>query len=222
MKSPVKIVITVIPLAFLWYGGLWLHSYASNQEEIYTQKLEQITQPATNYSLPYQPAQATDQCQTYLEEQQEPAPIVKQATKKYNLAKTRLAAAGLKPTKMLIIVDISDQVDYVFEDGELVAAYFIATGSKNRFDGDRSMTEAIWKIASKKSGGMAPLYGPRLMLLSKWSSGQWVASNIALHGTNEPEILGTPQSMGCIYHSNSDIKELYPLMSVGDIVVTIK
>jgi hypothetical protein len=41
---------------------------------------------------------------------------------------------------------------------------------------------------------------------------------IYIHGTNHEAFLGTPRSKGCIRVSNSDILELYDLLSVGTYV----
>jgi hypothetical protein len=41
---------------------------------------------------------------------------------------------------------------------------------------------------------------------------------IYLHGTNQPHLLGTPASHGCIRFSNSDIEELFEHVAVGTLV----
>lgn len=58
-------------------------------------------------------------------------------------------------------------------------------------------------------GEFNPL-GPRWIGLSKKSFG--------IHGTNEPESIGQAASHGCIRMRNDEVKELFEMVRVGDVV----
>lgn len=141
-----------------------------------------------------------------------------------------------EPSQYLVVVDISEQKEYVYsKDGELLYLYKVSTGaaavrvadSPDDPDTDpeyqdRSMGESVWKVVSKRDSGLAALYGPRLMMMDRYVSGRWIETDVALHGTDEPENLGRPVSLGCVYHDNADIIQLYDLLPVGTLVVAIR
>jgi hypothetical protein len=47
----------------------------------------------------------------------------------------------------------------------------------------------------------------------------YIAPEIAIHGTDEPELLGSDVSHGCIRMSNHDIRRLYDEMDIGTPVI---
>lgn len=144
---------------------------------------------------------------------------------------------GMEVTDYLVVVDISEQKEYLFtNEGEFVDMYRIATGATSVYAGtevnadgvsvpvyeNRAMGVSVWRVSVKRDYNLEPLYGPRLMWLEKRVGNGWMETEVALHGTNTPEILGTPSSLGCIYHENADIIELYELLDVGTLVVAIE
>ena len=147
---------------------------------------------------------------------------------KYKKAVKLLSDKGLEDlTVKLVVVDISEQKEYVFsEDGSLIAVYKISTGSALVYaEGayqNRAMGESIWRIATKVGYSLGVLYGPRLMMMDRYVDGAWTKTNVALHGTNEPQKLGTPYTLGCVCHDNTDIIALYDLLDIGMFVVAIE
>jgi lipoprotein-anchoring transpeptidase ErfK/SrfK len=140
-------------------------------------------------------------------------------------------------TEYLVVVDISEQREYLFEKGgSFIQMYTVSTGGTRVKVGtevndqgvtvpvyaNRAMGESVWRISEKLEGNLSPIYGPRLMMLDRLTRSGWIQTDVALHGTNEPEILGTPQSLGCVYHDNADIIPLYDMLAVGTLVVSIK
>ncbi len=151
----------------------------------------------------------------------------------------------LELSQHLVVVDISEQKEYIFnKDGDILHIYRISTGRSDLFpvevcdevendEGEeeevceqelesRQMGPSVWKVASKAKGEFAPTYGPRIMMLHKRVNGNWVRTQVALHGTDQPNLLGMPTSLGCIYHENVDIIELFEILEVGDYVVAIE
>lgn len=122
--------------------------------------------------------------------------------------------------KNYIIVDISEQIAYTFIDDNYVQKYTIASGDEK--NPDRRAYPNVWKIAYYRTEGLTPLYGPCLLGLDVYKNGSWNSTLRALHGTDTPEILGTPKSLGCIYFHNDDILKICDLYQKGDIVVNIE
>lgn len=170
--------------------------------------------------------------------------------KKYNDAVKYLNSTfgeGEWSSDYLVIVDISEQREYVYtNDGSLYGVYIVSTGSSSvpvtmentdveaennegaeqegssiSFE-DRSWSKGVWRVRWKYDGDLSAIYGDRLLMLDRYNNGGWYSTNVALHGTNEPEKLGTPFSLGCVYHKNADIIQLYEILSVGDLVVALE
>jgi hypothetical protein len=55
--------------------------------------------------------------------------------------------------------------------------------------------------------------------ISGWDHSHNVMRNYSIHGTNEPELIGTECSKGCIRLKNDDILKLYNQADVGTMVV---
>lgn len=123
-------------------------------------------------------------------------------------------------TEYLSVVVIPEQKNYVFQKKKLLGVYTVSTGSKDRYNQDRSMPEGLWRIGEKRDSDLEEIYGPRLMFLEVWDKGEFVKTTRAFHGTNEPENLGQPTSLGCVNHSNEDIVELYDLLPQGTLVIS--
>ena len=56
------------------------------------------------------------------------------------------------------------------------------------------------------------VYGTRFIRLDKVVSGR----NIGIHGTNEPELIGSFSSHACVRLSNADVEAIFDLIEVGD------
>jgi|GEM_PF-4291362 len=135
---------------------------------------------------------------------------------KYGKSKFKLKERDI----VRVLVDISEQRAFLFDkDGKYEKMYRISTGNKAE---NRDIGSALWKIIEKREKGLPSLYGPRLLLLARRNAkGVFVPTTIALHGTDMPNILGYPKSLGCVYFHNRDILEIYPKLEVNDYVITI-
>lgn len=156
-------------------------------------------------------------------------------SEKYDEARSILGSISLTDT--FVVIDVSEQKEYIFTlEGDFVTQYRVSTGGTRVRSGtevdadgvavpvyqDRSMGQSIWRVSEKLDGGLSALYGPRLMYLERLISGKWTGTDVALHGTDQPELLGTPTSLGCVNHDNADIIELYDRLDVGTLVVSIR
>ncbi|OQX50970.1 hypothetical protein B5M47_02545, partial [candidate division CPR3 bacterium 4484_211] len=118
-------------------------------------------------------------------------------------------------TDYLSVIVVPEQKNYIFKGKELLKVYPVSTGA-----GQNKMPEGIWRIGDKKSSGLSQLYGPRLMFFELWDNGQFKETTRAFHGTSEPEKIGSNFGLGCVYHYNKDILEIYDLLPRGSLVVT--
>ena len=156
---------------------------------------------------------------------------------KFEAATSYLDEKSMTFSDYLVVIDISEQKEYVFrENGTFVSTYRVSTGATSVYAGtevneegvevpkyeNRAMEVSIWRVKSKIDSGLPALYGARMMMLDRLIAGNWVSTEVALHGTNTPDILGSPESLGCIYHENADIIELYEMLEIGSRVVAIE
>lgn len=221
-----KIVISVLLVGVAFVVGLFVYSLLSEDDW----EKQKISSGELNANYPLSYSVSTDELD-YSEK----------FTAAYELIK------DLDVGDYLVVVDISEQREYVYKiEGDIKKAsaidlervYRISTGAdqvkqecteedeeEECEDGykyvDRGMSQSVWQIRSKMEGPFGALYGPRVMMLNKKVSGGWTATNVALHGTDRPDLLGTPWSLGCVYHNNDDILELFEWLEIGDLVVAI-
>lgn len=125
-------------------------------------------------------------------------------------------------TGFFILVDVNKNREYVFEDGELIGEYLISTGSATRFVIPQYTPLGTWQIIEKIKTNSNGEFGPYFLRLGKWDGKDFNPTSLALHGTNEPELLGKSASHGCIRHSNEVISHLYQILPIGTIVETVE
>lgn len=122
------------------------------------------------------------------------------------------------PYATCIIVDKSDFKLYWIRDDQLVKAYPIADGR-----GDCTPV-GTWKILAKYKTDPHGVYGPRKMRLfrrvGRPGHYSYVYTAYGIHGTNQPWVIGTMASHGCIRMYNSDVLELWPQVPLGTMVIT--
>ncbi|MGC6366443.1 MAG: L,D-transpeptidase [Candidatus Marinamargulisbacteria bacterium] len=130
----------------------------------------------------------------------------------------------LSHTDYMFIVEIDTQTNYLFYKKTLINTYKVSTGSKTRYKGNREMKEAVWRLGQRIESGLKPIYGARLIYLEKYRPDRkiFVKTNKAFHGTNEPHNIGKPTSMGCVYHFDNDIIDIYSFIPDHSLVVTVK
>jgi hypothetical protein len=129
----------------------------------------------------------------------------------------------LDMTDFICVVVISEQKNYVFYKGKIIYVTTVSTGSKTRYKGDRTMSQGVWRLGDRVEKDLIPLYGARLIYMEKYISRlkKFVKTKKAFHGTEEPNNLGRPTSMGCVYHHNNVIKKLYRLLPDKTLVITV-
>ncbi len=104
---------------------------------------------------------------------------------------------------------------YWVKDNVLVKTYPVAIGRPGMETPVR-----LWRVAAKLRTDPRGVYGPRKLALAKWTGTSWAYTNYGIHGTNEPWVIGTKASHGCIRMYNSDILELWPQVPLYTRVIT--
>jgi len=114
-------------------------------------------------------------------------------------------AVNNKP-EYTIFIEIDEKRLYLYEDGQLVKSYPIASGKR-----DTPSPIGTWKITNK----------------GKWDiryGGHWMGLDVpwgtyGIHGTSKSESIGRAASHGCIRMFNRDIRELYGIVPAGTRVI---
>lgn len=119
------------------------------------------------------------------------------------------------PAPTSIVVDKSDFRLYFFKDDVFVKSYPIAHGKPST-----PTPSAIWRIDSKYYSDPNGVYGPRKMRLYRKYGNSYVRTGYLIHGTNQPWVIGSRASAGCIRMYNRDVLEFYPMVPLGTIVQT--
>lgn len=119
------------------------------------------------------------------------------------------------PWSTCIVIDKSEFKLYWVKNGALVKVYPIAIGKPNT-----PTPVAIWRIDAKYFTDPSSVYGPRKMRLFRKTSSGYTFTAYAIHGTNEPWVIGTMASHGCIRMDNNDALELFPQVPLGTMVQT--
>jgi lipoprotein-anchoring transpeptidase ErfK/SrfK len=114
-----------------------------------------------------------------------------------------------------IVIDLSEFRLYWIVDGFMKKSYGIAIGK------DLTPTPvAEWKVGEKHYEDPKGVFGPRRLRLYRLAGGKYTRTGYGIHGTNEPWVIGSQASHGCIRLKNSDILELWPQVDVGVRVLT--
>jgi lipoprotein-anchoring transpeptidase ErfK/SrfK len=122
------------------------------------------------------------------------------------------------PYDTCIVIDKSDYRLYWVKGQQLVASYPIAHGRHNW------TPTHTWKVLAKYKTDPHSVYGPRKMRLFKRVGRpghyRYVFTRYGIHGTNQPGLIGTQASHGCIRMYNRDVLKLWPQVRLGTYVVT--
>jgi lipoprotein-anchoring transpeptidase ErfK/SrfK len=114
-----------------------------------------------------------------------------------------------------IVIDKSEYRLYLVKNDVLIEHYPVATGRPSMETPVR-----LWRVGAKYLTDPKSVYGPRKMRLYKWTGQTFVSTGYLIHGTNEPWVIGTKASHGCIRLYNSDVLDLYPQVPIGTLVQT--
>jgi lipoprotein-anchoring transpeptidase ErfK/SrfK len=121
-----------------------------------------------------------------------------------------------------IFVDKSDFRLALFIGGHFIKQYPVGLGKHSptpagTFSVDQTLVKPDWY---PPEGGVIRYGEPGHLIGERWIGleDQPGASGIGIHGTNDPESIGTLCSHGCIRMLNRDVEELYDFVTPGTTV----
>lgn len=121
-----------------------------------------------------------------------------------NLSIGQILCIPLAPSLIEIIVNIGAKRLTVYQNGSIFREYIVATGKP-----ETPTPVGVFEVVNKEIDPGGP-YGTRWLGLS--------AKGYGIHGTNNPQSIGTAASNGCIRMYNEDIEALFDITTVGTIV----
>jgi lipoprotein-anchoring transpeptidase ErfK/SrfK len=119
------------------------------------------------------------------------------------------------PYATCIIIDKSEFRLYWVKNNVLIKTYPVAIGRPSMETPVR-----LWRVGAKLRTDPRGVYGPRKLALWKWTGSSWAYTNYGIHGTNEPWVIGTKASHGCIRMYNKDALDLWPQVPLYTRVIT--
>ncbi len=113
-----------------------------------------------------------------------------------------------------IIVDISQNILTLVQADEVIKVYPVSTGVDGStpigtFEITNKLIEPVWH----RPGAIVPSGSPENILGSRWMGIS--KPGYGIHGTIEPETIGEHITRGCVRMRNSDVEELFTLVTIG-------
>jgi lipoprotein-anchoring transpeptidase ErfK/SrfK len=119
-----------------------------------------------------------------------------------------------------IVIDKSQNVLFLKRGEEVIKTYSVATGTDNSTpSGSFAIINKIKNPTWFKVGAVIPPDSPENILGSRWMGLD--IKGYGIHGTTEPEKVGTQVTMGCIRMKNEDVEELYDIVPADTRVVIV-
>ena len=122
--------------------------------------------------------------------------------------------------KFNIFVDKSQNILLLKDGNEVVKVYNVSTGANN------STPVGQYKIVSKlvdpvwfNKGVVVPPESPQNVLGSRWLG--FDLPGYGIHGTIDPQSIGTQATAGCVRMRNEEVEELYTLVPLGTQVTIV-
>ena len=118
-----------------------------------------------------------------------------------------------------ILVDKSQNILILKDEDEVMKVYTVSTGENNSTPiGNFTIVEKLVNPVWFNRGAVVPPESPANVLGSRWLG--FDLAGYGIHGTTEPETIGTQETAGCIRMKNEDVEELFSILPRG-VKVTI-
>lgn len=122
--------------------------------------------------------------------------------------------------KMSIVVDKSMNILTLKSGEKVVKTYRVATGANNCTPvGNFKIVNKIVNPPWYTAGGVIPPESPKNILGSRWLG--LSVQGYGIHGTTEPQSIGSQVTSGCVRMRNAEVEELYELVPQGAEVVIV-
>lgn len=126
----------------------------------------------------------------------------------------------INTTKFSLIADKSQNLLTLKADEKVVKVYHVSTGANNctpvgAFTITSKLVNPVWYTA----GAVVPSGSPDNILGSRWLG--LSKPGYGIHGTTQPESIGTQVTQGCIRLRNTDVEELFIILPLGTEVAIV-
>ena len=119
-----------------------------------------------------------------------------------------------------LLIDKSQNVLILKDGNEVVKVYDVATGENNCTPtGAYTITTKLIDPVWFSRGAIVPPESPENVLGSRWLG--FDLPGYGIHGTTEPDSIGTQSTAGCIRMLTNDVEELYSIVPKGTSVVIV-
>ena len=119
-----------------------------------------------------------------------------------------------------IHVDKSQNILILKDGNEVVKTYIVSTGENNSTPvGEYSVTTKLVDPVWFNKGIVIPPESPENALGTRWMG--FDLPGYGIHGTDEPETLGSQATAGCVRMLNAEVEELYSMVPKGTTVVIV-
>lgn len=122
--------------------------------------------------------------------------------------------------KFSVVVDKSQNILLLKENGDVIKTYKVATGLNNdtpvgTFKITSKLVEPVWY----KTGAVVQPGSPENVLGTRWMGIS--KEGYGIHGTTDPSSLGKQATAGCVRMLNSDVEEVYGILPEGTEVTIV-
>ncbi len=119
--------------------------------------------------------------------------------------------------KYSILVDKSDNTLQLLLNGQPYKTYSVATGKDNSTPvGEFKVTDKLENPTWYTAGAIVEPGSPENIIGTRWIG--YSLKGYGIHGTTEPETIGTQASAGCVRMHNKEVEELYDIVTPGTVV----
>lgn len=155
-------------------------------------------------------------------------------SKKFNttveliMKSNNLKSAFIRPGKRLkistdkysVLIDNSQKTLILKANERIIKTYTVSTGKDNvtprgNFTIVNKLVDPVWY----KAGAIVLPDSPENILGSRWMGIS--VEGYGIHGTTDPETLGSGITQGCVRMANADVEELYAILPRGTEVIII-
>ena len=119
-----------------------------------------------------------------------------------------------------ILVDKSQNILILKSEEEIIKTYIVATGKNNSTPvGNFKITSKLINPTWFKTGAVVPAGSPENILGTRWMGID--VPSYGIHGTTDPQALGSQVTQGCVRMANSDVEELFTIVPLGTEVIIV-
>jgi lipoprotein-anchoring transpeptidase ErfK/SrfK len=116
--------------------------------------------------------------------------------------------------RLSLYVDKSQNIMLLKSDGDVVKTYRVSTGKDNITPvGTYKIINKLKDPAWTSEGRVIPFGDPKNILGTRWMG--FDIPSYGIHGTTQPESIGTQATAGCVRMINNEVEELYDLLPVN-------